>query len=213
MDLTAQVNGLEEEVNLLKGEIKTILQEVRTAVLSQENPFALNGGDVSTGTIVRVEVPAAERAAPDAESGDASNVVKLREASSSNEAPMQPPAGYGAWAREMPSKPDPARDDHSQNDAPGRWSIHSLAALMAWTRESAQRFNATDLGLILALARYGRLIDKDLEGTLTNLAEVMAPEEAPPTATSTDFLLALRQLDALLDEATATAEAPARRAS
>jgi hypothetical protein len=84
---------------------------------------------------------------------------------------------------------------------------------MAWTRESAQRFNATDLGLILALARYGRLIDNDLESTLTSLAEVMAPETAPPTATSTDFLLALRQLDALLDEANAAADPRSRRAS
>ena len=44
MDLTNQVATLQDEVKLLKGEIKSVLKEIRTAVLSQDNPFSVNSG-------------------------------------------------------------------------------------------------------------------------------------------------------------------------
>lgn len=40
MELTSQVAVLQDEVKLLKGEIKSILKEIRTAVLSRDNPFS-----------------------------------------------------------------------------------------------------------------------------------------------------------------------------
>ncbi len=84
---------------------------------------------------------------------------------------------------------------------------------MAWTQEHSQRFSHQDMDIVLSLAQYGGLVDEDLQSTLEKLAKGLAPEEIPLRASSTDFLLALRQLDALLDAATATAEPPARRAS
>ena len=39
MELQAQLTALEEEVGMLKGEIKAILQEVRVAILARQNPF------------------------------------------------------------------------------------------------------------------------------------------------------------------------------
>ncbi len=44
MDLTNQVATLQDEVKLLKGEIKAVLKEIRTAVLSQDNPFSSDSG-------------------------------------------------------------------------------------------------------------------------------------------------------------------------
>lgn len=41
MELTNQVATLQDEVKLLKGEIKSILKEIRTAVLAQDNPFSV----------------------------------------------------------------------------------------------------------------------------------------------------------------------------
>lgn len=41
MELTNQVATLQDEVKLLKGEIKSILKEIRTAVLSRDNPFSV----------------------------------------------------------------------------------------------------------------------------------------------------------------------------
>lgn len=43
MELTNQVATLQDEVKLLKGEIKSILKEIRAAVLSRDNPFASDG--------------------------------------------------------------------------------------------------------------------------------------------------------------------------
>ncbi len=40
MELNSQVATLQDEVKLLKGEIKAVLKEIRTAVLSQDNPFS-----------------------------------------------------------------------------------------------------------------------------------------------------------------------------
>jgi len=42
MELNSQVATLQDEVKLLKGEIKAVLKEIRTAVLSQDNPFSVD---------------------------------------------------------------------------------------------------------------------------------------------------------------------------
>jgi hypothetical protein len=85
---------------------------------------------------------------------------------------------------------------------------------MAWTQDASQRFSLYDLGIVLSLARYGGLIEGELEATLLKLAKGNPAPERPPRATGTDFLLALRQLDALLDDAEASSSVvPARRAS
>ena len=45
MELTQQVTELDKDFKLLKGEIKNILKELRTAFLNNDNPFALDKGD------------------------------------------------------------------------------------------------------------------------------------------------------------------------
>jgi len=42
MELTQTVSVLQDEVTLLKGEIKTVLKELRAALLSNDNPFSLD---------------------------------------------------------------------------------------------------------------------------------------------------------------------------
>ena len=44
MDLNAKISSLEEEVKLLKGGVKLILSEIRTAILSRSNPFSPDTG-------------------------------------------------------------------------------------------------------------------------------------------------------------------------
>ena len=205
MDLTARVTALEEEVSVLKGEIKMILTEVRTAVLARDNPFASTVFDLTappaTPPLAAVPPPPVAASPP--------VVAAIKE----------PSNGHVALA----SMPEPIRQQQSKDGTPAvveaerahRWSVHSLAALMSWTQESVQTFSKDDLGIVLSLACYGGLIDSELEMTLARLAEVLAPEEKPRKATSNDFLLGLRQLDALLDEAKETnyTDYPARRAS
>lgn len=42
MDVNSQVSALQDDFKLLKNEIKTVLKELRTAVLSRDNPFSAN---------------------------------------------------------------------------------------------------------------------------------------------------------------------------
>jgi hypothetical protein len=44
MELNAKLSSLEDEVKLLKGEVKVILSEIRAAVLGQDNPFTTEPG-------------------------------------------------------------------------------------------------------------------------------------------------------------------------
>jgi hypothetical protein len=210
MDLTARVTALEEENQLLKGEIKTILQELRTAVLNRDNPFA-GGMDSMPMISQRPEVMtprSMEQPMQDASVAPSGNVVKMFE--SMPGADLSSQMLSRAFAQQWASAQEPA-SRAPEEVAATRWSVHSLAALMSWTKEAALRFNPDDLGLILSLARYGRLIDEDLQGTLTQLAKTFAPEELPPPVSSTDYLLALRELDALLDEGNRSSKPVARR--
>jgi hypothetical protein len=214
MDLTARVTALEEENQLLKGEIKTILQELRTAVLNRDNPFAGGHMDIVPAAMAsRTEAPASrsmEQPMQDAMATSSANVVKMFE--NMHSADLNNQMMSRALSQQWASAQEPAFRA-PEEVAATRWSVHSLAALMSWTKEAAQRFNQNDLGLILSLARYGRLIDEDLEKTLTNLAEVFAPAVIPPPVSSTDYLLALRELDALIDEGNRSNKPAARRVS
>ena len=51
MELTSQVANLQDEVKLLKGEIKAVLKDIRAAVLSENNPFALNAAPSVPGPV------------------------------------------------------------------------------------------------------------------------------------------------------------------
>ncbi len=68
MELTNQVATLQDEVKLLKGEIKSILKEIRTAVLSRDNPFSVGLEAVQVpNEQSRESTPAQEPALPAAE--------------------------------------------------------------------------------------------------------------------------------------------------
>jgi hypothetical protein len=96
-----------------------------------------------------------------------------------------------------------------------RWSVGSLATLIAWTQETATRMDASDLDIVLSLARYGGLIDEELEATLTKLSiPLMTAETDRRQRGVTDYLLALRELSALIEEAEDNrGSGPLRRAS
>lgn len=221
MDVTARVAALEEEVSILKGEIKTILQELRIAVLARENPFSVNGHDFVAAMPSRQESTAFDAVftEPPSIAPAPQPVVMIREVPSPIESASEAIASFvpaAASTKHKHSHQVTLEDEEPGPEIsprPRRWSVHSLAALMAWTQEHSQRFSHQDMDIVLSLAQYGGLVDEDLQSTLEKLAKGLAPEEIPLRASSTDFLLALRQLDALLDAATATAEPPARRAS
>ena len=175
MELGSKVTVLEEEIGVLKGEIKTILQEVRTAVLARENPFAMDSSESSQMPAQTEVPPPASEALPSA--AETPPVLE----SPQPEAPpkvVQLHSVTEAGDPEIPTiAPFPGRDEtdaarpiKGEPPARRRWSIGSLATLIAWTQETAARMDASDLDIVLSLARYGGLIDEELESTLTKLS-------------------------------------------
>jgi hypothetical protein len=76
--------------------------------------------------------------------------------------------------------------------------------------------DASDLDIVLSLARYGGLIDEELEATLAKLAApLVAPKPEPRPKRVSDYLLALRELSALIEDAEESYRfsGPMRRAS
>lgn len=196
MELTAQIAALEEEVTVLKGEIKAILQEVRTAVLARDNPFTGSMTDSLPTPSLPTPPGFAEPSEPRATPADAGT----HRSDEAHEAPrprlLEAVQHANEWRIE------------SQR-TPRRWSIQRLATLMVWTQDTAARMSEPDLSIVLSLARYGGMIETDLEETLLELAGALATDEAPRRAGVNDFLLALRQLDAILrdeDEGTSTGQ-------
>jgi hypothetical protein len=193
MELQARVTALEEEVGILKGEIKAILQEVRIAVLARQNPFMDHVTDApATGPSVNVytEVPPtpapAEPVAP-----PAASPTPLRPIARSEDPVEQ------LWSQE----PDvtPARAE----SAPAGPRPLDLAALLTWVQDVSERFSEADFAILLSIGAYGGMIDDDLKDTLLELAENLSSDESH-RATLPEFTLALQQLEALRDSAPAS---------
>ena len=214
MELGSKVTALEEEIGVLKGEIKTILLEVRTAVLARQNPFAAD-----TSENLQIPIPAQEPASsaeppPAAETLQPEVPPKVVQLQSVADVTLQETAP----ATPFPGRdgPDAARQSSEEPRARQRWSVGSLATLIAWTQETATRMDASDLDIVLSLARYGGLIDEELESTLTKLSAPLFQKDSQPRPRGvTDYLLALRELSALLEEAEDSHKAarPLRRVS
>lgn len=199
MDLTAKVAALEEEVNVLKGEIKLILQELRTAILARENPFTM-------ATTESLALPASlrEERGPSIDRGAA------------------PPAPVAEVVPVLPPepavvKPAPLRMEAKAPAAPvsfetPRLDVPRLAALVSWTQETARSLSVADLSIVLSLARYGGLIEADLEATLAKIGKNVNGQTTARAGIG-DLLLALRQFEALIgDEHRGTDAASGRRA-
>ena len=205
MELGSKVTALEEEIAILKGEIKTILQEVRTAVLARENPFVMDAHETLT-------VPVAQpNPAPAAVEPEAPRIVQLPAAGEPQQPATTTPTPFSGR-----DETDAARQANGTPPAKRRWSAGSLATLVAWTQETATRMDASDLDIVLSLARYGGLIDEELEATLAKLAApLVAPKPEPRPKGVSDYLLALRELSALIEDAEESYRfsGPMRRAS
>jgi hypothetical protein len=186
MDLQAKVTALEEEVNVLKGEIKLILQEVRTALLARENPFTV----ASTESLA---LPASlrEERGPSNDRG-AATLPETQSAPVIHELPVVKPAAPKPQPQvvALPAIIEPLA---------GRLDMPRLAALVNWTQDTTAKHTAADVSIILSLARYGGLLQPDLETTLGKISRTV-PQTNNTRASIGDLLVALRQLDAMIGD-------------
>jgi hypothetical protein len=186
MDLTPRVEALEQEVSVLKNEIKAILQEVRAAVLAHDNPFA--SASAATPSLSPVAAPP-----PPPRPQEDPEPVVLR--------PVTVPDERKPALRAVPSQLDTishaaAEAGHSEPRSGGRWTRQEMATFMEWAQDITARFGRRELAVLLGISRHGGLISPQLEATLLKLGETLDLVESRPASLS-DFMLSLRELDAL----------------
>ncbi len=191
MELQAKVTALEEELSILKGEIKSILQEVRVAVLARQNPFVDN----------ELSPPAMGRST--ASTGWPSDEPFLPEAPTPVPTPIAIPVAApmqvvnGRTAPQPPPQPDPEPEALSAaTEALKASGTLDLAGLLSWLQETAEQFNTSDFRMLIQLAAYGGLIDGGLEQSLVELGESVSGDDARK-ASLPEFALALQKLEAV----------------
>ena len=207
--MDAQLAALEEEVAILKGEIKSVLQEMRTAILASENPFA--SGFVARGVAAPPETPPQVIQLPSPPGSNPTAMAERPVAAVSADA--GPDAGGGPpEAREAytPAQPPQTASSPAATPAPSRWDeaggstraftpdVRALSALLTWVEETRERLDDRRYRVVLGLARYGDLIDDELEKTLLEAADTVGGAEPGARASTNDSVVALRQLEAIL---------------
>ncbi len=212
MELAQQMATVQDEVKLLKGEIKTILRELRTAVLSQDNPFAT---DASPPAFQPVARPAPEESGE--QPGDPGAEEETLE--SPAELPAMPPAGpaappvagLGAPSATSPAPvppsqpPTPIHSDMEGDDGPAEqparhWDLLTIASLTAWAEDSLGALGSKRYQLVLELAGFAGLVSQDVRDVLSRLDQgAPAEKEEERPMNINECLVVLRQLEAILD--------------
>jgi len=227
MELNAKIASLEDDVKLLKGEVKLILSEIRTAILGQDNPFADPGqalradpGALESRPPIRVVRVASEDdeaetseqpspKAPEAIWDDEAETLVPEPATAVEEpqpeepapAPVRPVATRRAPAQ--PPEPVPiARVEPTPAPAAGstpRWSLITVAGLAVWAEEAVKQIGSERLRILLDLCEFtGYLSGPAKEALLKVTSLGLQAEERTTPPSANECLVVLCQLDALM---------------
>jgi len=228
MELNAKIASLEDDVKLLKGEVKLILSEIRTAILGQDNPFADPGqalradpGALESRPPIRVVRVASEDdeaetseqpspKAPEAIWDDEAETLVPEPATTVEEpqpeepapAPVRPVATRRAPAQ--PPEPVPiARVEPAPAPAPGstpRWSLITVAGLAVWAEEAVKQIGSERLRILLDLCEFTGYLSGPAKEALLKVTSLglQAEERTTPPPSANECLVVLCQLDALM---------------
>ncbi len=215
MEITAQMVAMEEEIKVLKGEIKSILEEIRASVLTRDNPFALQTGLPVFQPVERSDKTSEPSPAPEplpapeahrepvpepARASEAEDplppVLRVEPAAALPEtreepqaAPLTVMAGAGPRVTPLPTM--------AEVMAPQVWSVSTIAGLIAWVDETTSRLGTTHLQMILDLARFAGLIPPEAEEALMKVIKLASSRKDSATVSVNDTLVAVRQLEAI----------------
>ncbi len=207
MELNQTVTTLQDELKLLKGEIKTILKEIRAAVLTADNPFVGASGTPKFRVV--------ERPGEDDDEGSDKGDKEEDDASETPAAdlPGQPPGGVGMAESGAPSDdkvPIPLRPDGEEHasTSPLQWNLLTIASLTAWAEDAVKTLGPQRFQIVLELAGFAELLSSDVREVLSSLAELAPAKESKEAKARpmnvNECLVILHQLQAILQGETVT---------
>jgi hypothetical protein len=201
--LNSKVAALEDEMRIVKGEVKQVLTEIRSAILVQDNPFeeatSARPRAVQIVPAVAEEPARVEIVMPRHEELTARHPAAPEPAVAAVEAAAPQPsqaavaggqAGSPSSSTHIASTPAPPR-------AAPRWSLLTVASLAAWAEEAFRRVGPQRLAILLDLCETAGYLTADARQALSRVGDLDLPQpEQPPSPMEVTVLL--RQLDALL---------------
>jgi hypothetical protein len=223
-DLEPRVRQVEEDVAILKGEIKSVLMEVRTSLLSQTNPFTSAPlAPLAPPAIVATPVAPPPSIFPQtSEPAHQPSPWESMQHSDPSQ-PMRQAEPPKSWLQEGPTLDDKPLQNENRNDnlahlpqpgsqlapqrpvpvpvAPRRnWELNTLAMLLAWCQGNMVRLSEKEMTSLLSLARYGGLVDEELAGILLEISNSFDDGKTGRAATVSEYLLALHELHTVIRE-------------
>ena len=196
--LESRVATLEDENKILRGEVKQILTEIRTAILVRDNPFeaasSLTGAPPAHMATVAVPAPATEiHVHTEPAHAEPPKPAPVVEPAAQKEPVVLRP---GAPATVTPSAVAPVPSAPERPD----WSLMTIAGLSAWAEDATRRLGSLRLEILLDLCETAGHLAPEARTALSriNELEIADPDQPPTTA---DTLVILRQLDALVNDA------------
>jgi hypothetical protein len=229
-DLEPRVKQLEEDVAILKGEIKSVLLEVRTTILAHSNPFT-----------APAQAPAAPPSFASVQGGPSFGTPQTNNAPffPGTPEPPQSPAPHVPFPEPTHDKPlqTDNRNDLPQLAAPSQaepqpqhvapqqqpvplpvaprrsWQLNTLAMLLAWCQGNMVRLSEKEMTSLLSLARYGGLVDEELATILLEISTSFDEGQPARAATVSEYLLALHELHTVIQDEEEPAKPRLLRAS
>lgn len=203
--LESRVATLEDEGKIVKGEVKQILTEIRTAILVRENPFEVETAFGRSAPVVAniAPLPAPEPAPPRREPEPRARQAEPAPERDEPAPPAREPAKEPIMLRPQPI---PAPPEEPQPN----WSLLAIAGLSAWAEEAMRRVGPLRLEILLDLCEAAGHLTPHARAALARVTELDVPEPADTPSTNETVVL-LRQLDALVNDDDDCAPLQARR--
>jgi hypothetical protein len=196
MELNQTVSALQEEMKLLKGEIKTVLKDIRSAVLSNDNPFVLGAGAVAS-----IPDASGPRDEPTIEEDDPGSAAEPDPEPSlvAPEAPLKRRV-TGAPAAGTEPTPLPAKEREEPAGPPElRWNLLTIAGLMTWAEDAVGTLGRHRFEIVLELACLAELVSPQVRDVLGRIAQLApAREMGNQPMNVIEGLVVLHELEAIL---------------
>ncbi len=210
--LESRVATLEDEGKIVKGEVKQILTEIRSAILVRDNPF--DGGGMGRTAPALSIVPSGAQLAPappkpaPAPAPQTERHGEPLHAADTHEAPPREPIPLRAHTASA-ATPQGVEAAPRTPEQP-QWSLLTIACLAAWAEEAMSRLGSLRLEILLDLCEAAGHLTPEARIALARVTELDINDPARVPSTN-ETVTMLRQLDALVNDDEDTSSARLQR--